>query len=74
VGISLASYLGWTPPCAHFVDGVQGRYFIPLIPLALLVVSGRFVRSEVVVGRCVIVVAAIANIAALAMVASRYYA
>ena len=42
-GIFLASYLGWTPPCATFIDGVQGRYFLPIVPLAFLVISARLV-------------------------------
>lgn len=33
--IGLALYLAWTPPGTPYVDGLQGRYFIPLLPLAL---------------------------------------
>ena len=30
-------YVQWTPLGASFIDGVQGRYFIPLlIPIAIL--------------------------------------
>jgi uncharacterized membrane protein len=32
----LASYLTWTPVQAPYVDGIQGRYFLPLVPLVLL--------------------------------------
>jgi uncharacterized membrane protein len=42
-----AAYLGWTPPGADLVDGVQGRYFIPFAPLPLLAIhlarSGRWI-------------------------------
>lgn len=31
--IELALYLGWTPVAAYFVEGVQGRYFIPALPM-----------------------------------------
>ncbi len=35
-GIFLSIYLIWTPPeTADFIDGVQGRYFLPLLPLLL---------------------------------------
>jgi uncharacterized membrane protein len=35
--IIIAQYLSWTEVGAVLVDGVQGRYFIPLLPfLALL--------------------------------------
>jgi uncharacterized membrane protein len=33
-----AMYLTWTRPLTPFVDGVQGRYFIPLAPLVALAV------------------------------------
>ena len=31
--IELALYVGWTPVGAYFVEGVQGRYFIPALPM-----------------------------------------
>lgn len=31
--IEIALYLGWTPVGAYFVEGVQGRYFIPAMPM-----------------------------------------
>lgn len=31
--IEIALYLGWTPVAAYFVEGVQGRYFIPAMPM-----------------------------------------
>jgi len=39
-------YLTWSRPLAPFVDGVQGRYFIPMAPLlALALPAGpRFIR------------------------------
>jgi len=30
--IMLAQYLGWTEVGATLIDGVQGRYFLPLLP------------------------------------------
>ena len=38
--IFVALYLSWTPVGADRVDGVQGRYFIPLLPVLLFVVPG----------------------------------
>jgi uncharacterized membrane protein len=35
-GTWLAEYLLWTPVGAHRVEGLQSRYFLPLIPLALV--------------------------------------
>lgn len=31
--IELALYIGWTPVGAYVVEGVQGRYFIPALPM-----------------------------------------
>lgn len=41
-----ALYLTWTRPLAPLVDGVQGRYFIPLAPVAALSLPAapRFIR------------------------------
>ncbi len=39
--ISLSMYLVWTPVGASVVEGVQGRYFIPVAPVALLIVANR---------------------------------
>ncbi|MFT4007092.1 MAG: DUF2142 domain-containing protein [Lacrimispora sp.] len=36
-GLVLTSMLlGWTPRNLDYITGVQGRYFIPLLPLVLL--------------------------------------
>ncbi len=39
--ISLSMYLVWTPVGASMVEGVQGRYFIPVAPVAFLVFANR---------------------------------
>jgi uncharacterized membrane protein len=40
--IALLSYLYWTPVGSSFIDGIHGRYLIPLSPaIALLLVSAR---------------------------------
>ena len=37
--IELSQYVSWTPVAAPEVQGVQGRYFIPVLPLLLLAIS-----------------------------------
>ena len=37
---SVKSYLGWNAVGAALIHGVQGRYFTPLVPLALLALPG----------------------------------
>jgi hypothetical protein len=39
LGIALAEYVIWTPPGFHSVYGVQPRYWLPIVPLALLLVK-----------------------------------
>ena len=39
--ISLTMYAVWTPVGATTVEGVQGRYFLPIAPLAMLMVANR---------------------------------
>jgi uncharacterized membrane protein len=44
--IEIALYLTGTPPGADYVQGVQGRYFLPLLPLAVLALLPRTARSQ----------------------------
>jgi hypothetical protein len=36
LGILLSQFLIWSVACGEVLDGVQGRYFLPLLPLALI--------------------------------------
>ena len=42
LSVYLILYLIWTPPDAITIWGVQGRYFVPVLPLVAIVVSGAF--------------------------------
>ncbi|OGO38382.1 MAG: hypothetical protein A2W35_04015 [Chloroflexi bacterium RBG_16_57_11] len=35
VGMMISMYIYWTPPANSIIEGVQGRYFIPIVPLLL---------------------------------------
>lgn len=35
-GIYLSQYLSWTPVGENFIGGIQGRYFLPLLPILVL--------------------------------------
>ena len=37
----LALYITWTPVGSSTIDGVQGRYFIPLIAVLVLLLTGK---------------------------------
>jgi uncharacterized membrane protein len=68
-GIFLSQFLIWSVACGEVLDGVQGRYFLPLLPLALTLPAFARVKvpAPVVIG-----VAAVCNVAALVGIA-RYF-
>jgi uncharacterized membrane protein len=39
VSIELSEYISWTAVGANVIEGVQGRYFIPIAPLLLVAIS-----------------------------------
>jgi uncharacterized membrane protein len=41
VGIALAQYLVWSIICGETIDGIQGRYFLPLLPLLLFLLAAK---------------------------------
>lgn len=40
----LIMLLSWTPLSSQVVEGVQGRYFLPILPLALMTLPNGYVR------------------------------
>lgn len=45
--LSLSLFLIWTPPGSAAIEGLQGRYFIPIIPLLIPLVSTRKISLNV---------------------------
>jgi uncharacterized membrane protein len=45
LGVSLAEYMIWTPPGLRTVYGIQPRYWLPVLPAALLLVAALRRRS-----------------------------
>jgi uncharacterized membrane protein len=72
-GIALSAYHGWTPPCATSIEGIQGRYFLPIVPLMFLTISAPLVRREAIPRIAIGAVAIASNAIALFAVAGRYY-
>ncbi len=56
-------YLQWTELRAHFVDGIQGRYFIPLIPIVSLLFMTK--NDEEKINFCSLMIVIMFNIVAL---------
>ena len=78
IAVALALYLVWTPVGATTVDGIQGRYFIPLIPLLipLFTIVSRWIRISLDkpyrMGMLVSVVSLI-NLSATILLTLRYF-
>jgi uncharacterized membrane protein len=76
VSIAASQYATWTPYRAPLIEGIQGRYFLPVAPLAALLFQSRRGAGRLDLGRLAIwpaAVSVIGLIAALAAVAGRYY-
>ena len=43
--IFVSLYIQWTKPDSQGIDGIQGRYFIPLLPAAGLLI-GSIVKNK----------------------------
>ena len=78
--IALLSYLYWSPIGSPFIDGIHGRYLIPLSPaVALLLVSGLHRLGIGVHAKAAFlnlttaVISLISTVYFLAMVWNRYY-
>ncbi len=39
-------YLQWNPVGRHFIDGVQGRYFLPLLPVIAVCLPARALKGD----------------------------
>lgn len=75
-GTGLTLYLTWSAPCGSAIEGVQGRYFLPILPLlaiALARPATRNPRVERVLSITAPVVLAGSNLIALYVIAARYY-
>jgi uncharacterized membrane protein len=68
--VSLSQYLIWTPVNADEIHGIQGRYFLPVAPLALLAAAQRRWKPRIAVP---LIVAVAGNAAALYALWRHYY-
>jgi hypothetical protein len=73
LGVLAMAYLGWTPVGSDKIQGVQGRYFLPMLPFALAVLPAAPARARpaLAVGVVAALVAVLA-ISAWRMVQSYY--
>ena len=72
VGIQLSQYLVWNIVCGDVIEGVQGRYFLPVVPVALMAISLSRSRWRLDM-RVLAAVAFLCNAFALAAMVRRYW-
>jgi uncharacterized membrane protein len=47
IGLSmLAMFLAWTSDTSPVIEGIQGRYFIPIVPLVLFSIKNRYAITQ----------------------------
>jgi uncharacterized membrane protein len=73
--VSLSQYVAWTPPGVEYVDGIQGRYFLPLAVVLLLPVVSIVRNKRVSVAALALyaLTAVAINIDAFVVLVKRYY-
>lgn len=72
----LLIYLSWTPVGQKVVEGIQGRYFIPLAPLLLLLFYNRKISLKIRTNKLGLVIVSyslFALIISLSVLLNRYY-
>jgi uncharacterized membrane protein len=72
-GVLLSQYLIWSVICGHAIEGVQGRYFLPILPLAAASLGAGLNISESAKRIAIVVVAIVANVVALTVLLQRYW-
>lgn len=73
LSISTWMYVTWTPGCDPPLRGIQGRYFLPLLPALMLGLSNPWWRWKKPGAAVIAAVAVIANAFAVVAVAVRFY-
>ncbi len=71
--ITTAMFITLAPRGAVTIDGIQGRYFIPILPLAAIALMRRGETAPAVVVTMAIVLVLIANAAALGAIMTTFY-
>ena len=60
--IMLALTLGWTPLSSDVILGIQGRYFLPLLPVLIPVIRDRHIRVDAGLRRRMVFLTTVVNL------------
>lgn len=72
-GIVWSNFVLWTPPGATSIEGVQGRHFLPLLPMALLPLSGALARFHRFAMPSAVLTCAVGSVVTMAVLVLRYW-
>ena len=42
----MSLYVHWTASGSAYIQGIQGRYFLPILPLVMLLIGHRFKKVQ----------------------------
>jgi uncharacterized membrane protein len=71
-GVIVSQYLIWSVVCGAKIEGVQGRYFLPVLPLLLIALSGGFRRVRLKPSTMYVVILA-CNVAAVITLVAHFW-
>jgi uncharacterized membrane protein len=71
-GVMLSQYMIWSIVCGDAIEGVQGRYVLPILPLALLAISFSIPRLRLD-ARVIAAIALVCNAFAFVSIIRRYW-
>lgn len=73
VMISAALYVYWTPYREKFIMGIQGRYFLPILPLLLIPFIGKLKPRQSSIKRIVVIGSSVVLLSAIHTLFWRFY-
>lgn len=68
IAIMLSMFISWTPSTYQLIEGVQGRYFIPIIPLVMLLFTNKIIIYTKDIDKYIIFVAVLLHMSCLSWI------
>lgn len=60
--VAVGMFIGWTPNDSGVIEGIQGRYFIPVLPMIMLILRNKTIVIKKEIDRGVIMGAVMINL------------
>ncbi len=65
-------YVQWTPYMKSYIEGVQGRYFVPILLLVSILLKFEFLRKDAIDSNCFYIILLLENVIALTTLFSNF--